>query len=166
MPTNKDRDAFTKDRATPVAKDATNDKDEAKDTKAKAADKQADKAADAKFQDSDFSSEPHTLVATSAEEAATTDAMADRLEDGVLHIPTSPEEHTEIANKEQAQINEDLGLNAEAEDDDSTPLTGGPPARRILAYDGPLNLKDRNSGWNVDHMDTVSDDPTLKGPTG
>jgi hypothetical protein len=161
MPTNKDRDAFTKDRSTPVAKDATKDTD-AKDTRAKAADKQDS----AKFQDSDFASEPHTLVATSAEEAATTDAMADRIEDGVLHIPTSPEEHTEIANKEQAQINEDLGLNAEAEDDDSTPLTGGPPARRILAYDGPLNLKDRNSGWNVDHLDTVSDDPTLKGPTG
>lgn len=91
--------------------------------------------------------DPHTQAGTLAEEAAVAEAMADRVEatdaGPVLHVPTSVEEATEVANREQRRVNEATGQAAAA----AAPPRPGvePPNRRIRAWDGPLNTNERNS---------------------
>jgi hypothetical protein len=160
MPT-KDRTAFdTKQRPDPVAKDAKAEdaRDKAADDDAGAADKRREAADAAAF----YREHPSHIGVGLAEEAATAEAMADRTTDGVIHVPDTVEEHAEIANKEQAQINEALGLD-QAADPDAKPLTGGPPGRRVIALDKPLVLAQRH-GYIVDHPDVVTDSPLVRGP--
>ena len=100
----------------------------------------------------------NTLAAGIAEEAAVKDAMQDRVKDTaggpVLHVPTTIEESTAVANKENAAVTEAVGKRV------------GPGAEeryhRLATWDGPLNTNERNA-FDPLKPDTVSTNPSAVG---
>ena len=92
--------------------------------------------------------------APKGETAAITDALADRIDNTeagpVLNVPKTIEEATEAGAAEAAKVAEATGGN----DEDAPEYT------RVLAWDAPLNVNDRNA-FDPMKPDVVSTNPDI-----
>lgn len=92
------------------------------------------------------------------ETAAIQDALADRIEQTdqgpVLRVPKTVEEATEAGAAEAAKVAEATGAD--------TPAEEKPEYTRVLAWDGPLNVNDRNK-FDPMKPDVASTNPDIAG---